>query len=167
MRTRRVVIGVVVLVIGVALLAAGAFGALSSLTISRSFTEPHPGEYVSAEIVLNTTSALVISSPAANGGVIHAQDLGLVNSTNMGTYEIPINGSGAGSNTYTRLTGDYYYIAFASSPPSTTIVATPLNSGIIRYGALVLLGFVCILAGIVVAVIGAIQKPPTHAAPQP
>jgi len=166
MRTRRVVIGVAVVVIGLALLAVGAFGALNSLTISKSFTEPHPGEYVSAEIVLNTTSALVISSPAASGGVIHAQDLDLVNSTNIGTYAIPINGSGAGSETYTRLTGDYYYIAFASTPPGTTIVATPLNSGIIRYGALALLGFVCIIAGIIVAVVGAIQKPPTRVAQQ-
>jgi len=157
---------VVVLVIGVALLAAGAFGALSSLTISRSFTEPHPGEYVSAEIVLNTTSALVISSPSANGGVVHAQDLDLVNSTNIGTYAIPINAHGAGSDTYTRLTGDYYYIAFASTPPGATIVATPLSLGIIRYGALALLGLVCILAGIVVAVVGAIQKSPTRVAPQ-
>jgi len=166
MRTRRVVIGVVVLVIGLSLLAVGAFGALSNLTISKSFSEPHPGEYVSAEIVLNTTSALVITSPATNGGVIHAQNLDLVNSTNIGTYAIPINASGAGSNTYTRLTGDYYYVVFASTPPSTTIVATPLNSGIIRYGALVLLGFICIIAGVIVAVVGAIQKPPAQAVQQ-
>jgi len=164
MRTRRVVIGVVVLVVGLAILAVGVFGALNSLTISRSFSEPHPGEYVSVEIVLNTSSALVISSPAANGGVIPAQDLDIVNSTNIGTYVIPA--SGAGSSTYTRLTGDYYYVAFASTPPSTTIVATPLNSGIIRYGVLVLLGFVVIIAGIAVTVVGAIQKPPSRVAQQ-
>jgi len=166
MRTRRVMTGVVVLVIGLVLLAVGAFGALNSLTISKSFTEPHPGEYVSAEIVLNTTSALVISSPAANGGVIRAQDLDLVNSTNIGTYAIPFNSSGAGSDTYTRLTGDYYYIVFASTSPGTTIVATPLNLGIVRYGALALLGFVIIIVGIVVIVVGAIQKSPTRVAQQ-
>ncbi len=162
MRTRRVVIGVVVLVVGLALLAVGVIGALNTLTISKSFTEPHSGEYVSAEIVLNTTSALVITSPSANGGLIHAQDLGLVNSTNIGTYAIPINASASGSDTYTRLTGDYFYVSFAPSPPSTTIVATPLNSGIVRYGVLVLLGFLCIVAGIIVVIIGVVQKSPAR-----
>jgi len=165
-RTRIVVIGVVVLIIGVASLAVGALGALGSLTISKSFTEPHPGEYVSAEILLNTSSALVISSPAASGGVVHAQDLDLVNSTNISVYAIPINSSVAGSDTYTRLAGDYYYIAFASTQPGTTIVATSIGSGIIRYGLLALLGFVLIIAGIIVAVIGAILKPPTRVAQQ-
>ena len=156
----------VVLVIGIAILAVGAFEALSSLTISKSFTEPHPGEYVSAEIVLNTTSALVISSPAANGGVIPAQDLKLVNSTNFGSYVIPFNSSGAGSDTYTRLTGDYYYVVFASTPPGATIVATSLSSGIVRYGALALLGFLVVIVGVILVIVGAIQKSPTRVTQQ-
>jgi dipeptide/tripeptide permease len=157
MKTRTVVIGAVVLVIGVALLGVGAIGALSKLTISNSFTQPHPGEYVSAEIIINSTSVLVVSHPAAVGGLIHAQDLPSVTSTNEGSYAIPASTSG-GSDTYRDLLGNYYYVAFGSAQPGTTIVATPINSGIIGFGLLALVGLICIVAGIVVIVVGVIQK---------
>ncbi len=158
MKTRTVVIGLVVLVVGIALLIGGALGALGSITISSTFTQPHPGEFVSAEIVLNTTSSLAVSSPAATGGLVHASDLGLVNSTNIGTLAIPVDTTGAGSDIYRSLSGDFYYVAFASSTPGTTIVATAVNSSALGFGSLVLLGLVLIIAGIVVAVVGVFQK---------
>jgi hypothetical protein len=154
MRTRTVVIGVVILVIGVALLGAGAVGALGSLTINRNFTEPHPGEFVSAEIVLNSSSVLVVASPASLGGVVTAQNLPQVNSTNISSLAV----QASGSNTYRGLVGDYYYVAFASSAPSTTIVATPTTGGILKYGALALAGLLFIVVGIIVAIVGAVQK---------
>jgi hypothetical protein len=169
MRRRTVVIGLVVLVIGVVLLAVGALGVLSNVTISRNFTQPHPGEYVSAEIMLNTTSGVAVSSPAAVGGLIPAQDLNLVNSGNIGTYAVPINATSLGTDTYRELVGDYYYVAFASTQPSTTIVATPRGSALVGFGALVLVGLACTVAGIIVAIVGAIQKPKPvgPAAPNP
>ena len=160
MRTRTLVIGVIILVIGVALLGVGALGALKSLTVNRSFTEPHPGEFVSAEIALNSSSTLVVASPASVGGIVHAADLAMVNSTNIASLAVKANG--AGGSTYTGLVGDYYYVAFASTQPSTTIVATPAGSGIVAFGGLALLGLLLILVGIVVAIVGAIQKPKTR-----
>jgi hypothetical protein len=151
-------IGLIILVVGVVLFVGGAIGALGSLTINTAFTQPHPGEYVSSEIVLNTTSSLVVSSPAALGGIIHAQDLGLVNSSNLGTYTIQYDSTGAGSDIYTSLVGDYYYVAFSSTQPSATIVVTNLRGSVVGYGALVLLGIVCAIAGIAVAIIGVFQK---------
>jgi hypothetical protein len=154
------VIGLIVVVLGVALLFGGALGALHSLNINRTFTEPHPGEFVSAEILLNTTSDLVVSSPAAVGGVVHAQDLDLVNSTNIGTYTLPVNNTVVGRDTYRNLLGDYYYVAFASTTPGTTIVATGIHSGVIVYGILALSGIVCLIAGGVVAILGVFRKNP-------
>ena len=159
MRTRTIRIGMVVAIIGVVLFAAGANGAFSNLTISTKFTQPHPGEYVSAEIVLNTSSGVAVSSPAAVGGIIPAQDLNLVNPSNMNTYAVPISTSGAGSDIYKGLVGDYYYVAFASSQPTTKIVATPLNSGALGFTPFVFLGLACIFAGIAVAIVGLLQKP--------
>jgi len=166
-KTRTVVIGVVVLVVGVALLIGGTLGALGSITINTTFTQPNAGEYVSAEITLNETSGLVVSSPASVGGVVHAQDLSLVTSANIHTYAIPYNSTGAGSEIYTSLSGNYYYVAFSSTQPNTTIVATPLRGGIVGYGSLVLLGLVLIVAGIVVAIVGVFQKrrPPAQGQP--
>jgi len=158
LKTRTVVIGVILLVVGIALFGGGALGALGSITINRTFTQPHAGEYVSAEIILNATSGLVVSSPAVAGGVIHAQDLNLVNSTNISSYAIPYNSTGVGSDIYRSLSGSFYYVAFSSTQPNTTVVATPLKSSLIGYGLLILLGIVCAIAGIIVAIVGVLQK---------
>jgi uncharacterized membrane protein YidH (DUF202 family) len=149
------VIGLVVVVIGVALLVGGALGALGSLSINRTFTEPHPGEFVSVEIKLNTTSDLVVTSPAALGGIVHAQDLNAVNSTNIGTYALSVSSS----DIYRGLpAGDYYYVVFASTEPSTTIVATNLHSGVVVFGILALSGIVILIVGGIVAIVGVVQK---------
>jgi len=160
MKTRTFVIGLVILVIGVALFIGGAFGVLGSITISTTFSQPHSGEYVSPEIVLNVSSDLAVSSPAAVGGVIHAQDLSFVNSTNIDRYTVARNSTGVGTDIYKSLSGDFYYVAFSSTQPDTKIVATPLGSSVIGYGLLVLLGIVCGIAGVVVTIVGAVQKKP-------
>jgi hypothetical protein len=81
MRTVMVIIGVVILFLGIALFVAGTFTALGSTTILSTFTQPQNREYVSTELAMNSTSTVVISSPAANGGLIPAQDLAAVNSS--------------------------------------------------------------------------------------
>jgi len=158
MNKRMVVIGVVILVIGVALIIGGAIGALGSISIKTTFTQPHPGEYVSAEIVLNTTSNLAVASPAATGGVVSAQNLTQVNSTNINTYAVPYNATAVGTEVYKSLSGDYYYVAFASAQPNTKIVATPQGSRVLLFAALLLLGVVLAIVGIIVAVVGAVKK---------
>lgn len=158
MKTRTVVIGVVILAIGGAMFIGGAAGALGSITLNRTFTQPHPGEYVSAEVLLSSTSGIVVASPASIGGLIAAQDLSLVNSTNIGTYSIPPSSTAAGSDIYKSLAGDYYYVAFSSTQPGTTVVATPARGSIASYGLLVIGGIVVVVAGVVVVIVGALQK---------
>ena len=165
-RKRTVVIGAVILAVGVVMVVAGGVGALSSLTINTSFTQPHPGEYVSSEIALNATSELVVSSPAATGGIIRAQNLNLVNSTNIDTYAIAYSASGAGSDVYKSLSGDYYYVAFASTQPNAKIVALTQGSSVLAYGGLVLLGVVLLIAGIAITVVGLLRKGPPAVAGQ-
>ena len=148
------IIGVVVLIIGVVLIAVGAVGVLRGLTIITTFTEPHSGEYVSTELVLNKTSGAAVTSSAANGGLIPAQYLNLVNSTNIGQYALTPHSNVAGTVTYTNLNGNYYYVAFASSQPSSKVVATPLNGGTVGSNPLVLGGFLVVIIGIVVTVLG-------------
>jgi hypothetical protein len=166
MKKRTVTIGVIVLVVGIVMLVGGAIGALGSITINTTFTQPHPGEYVSSEIMLNTTSSLVVSSPAASGGIVQAQDLNSVNATNVNAYAVPYNASGAGSDVYRSLSGDYYYVAFAPAQPDTRIVATPQGSLVLAFGALALLGIVLAIVGIVIAVVGVLRKGPPAVAGQ-
>jgi hypothetical protein len=148
-------VGVVVLVVGLGLLAVGGTETVGSLTIIKTFNEQHPGEYVSPEIDLNTTSVIEVQSPGAVSGVVHAQDLDSVNSTNLASYALKPNATVVRTQQFRGITGDYYYVAFSSTPPSGThVVVTPLRSGVIRFVALILVGLVCVVAGIVVAVIG-------------
>ena len=92
-----VIIGVVVLIIGVVLIAVGAVGVLRGLTVITTFSEPQSGEYVSTELMLNSTSGVAVTSAAANGGLIPAQDLNLVNSTNIGQYALTPHSNVAGT----------------------------------------------------------------------
>ena len=153
-----VIIGAVVLIIGVVLIAVGAVGVLRGLTVVTTFSQPQSGEYVSTELMFNTTSGIAVTSAAANGGLIRAQDLNLVNSTNIGQYALTPHSNVAGTSTYTNLTGDYYYVAFTSSQPSSKIVATPLHGGTVASSPLVLGGFLIVIIGIVVIVIGVRKK---------
>jgi hypothetical protein len=151
-------IGAVVLITGVVLIAVGAVGVLRGLTVVTTFSEPQSGEYVSTELVLNSTSGMAITSAAANGSLIPAQDLNLVNSTNIGQYAVAAHSNTGGTVTYTNLKGDYYYVAFAASQPSSKVVATPLNGGTIGSSPLVLGGFLAFIIGIAVIILGARRK---------
>jgi hypothetical protein len=88
-------------------------------------------------------------------GVIHAQDLGSVSSTNIASYALKPNATVIGTQQFRGITGNYYYVDFSSAPLSGThVVVTPFRSGVIRFVALIIAGLICAAAGVVVAVIG-------------
>lgn len=153
-----IIIGIVVLIIGVVLVAVGAVGVLRGLTIVNTFNQPQTGEYVSTELMINITSDVAVTSASSNGGLISAQDLDLVNSTNIGQYALTPHSNVAGTVTYTNLLGNYYYVAFASSQPSSKVVATPLRGGTLASSPLVLGGFGAVIIGIAVIVVGALMN---------
>ena len=163
MRTRTLTIGLVVLVVGIALAAIGGYNLKNSSTTITSFTQPTAGEYVSAELVLNN-SVVVVRSPAAIGGMVPAQEVGEVSSTNIGSYAVSYNSTAASSDTYIGLRGDFNYVAFSSAQPATKIVVTGTLLGTITSGLLVLSGIVCAIAGIIVTILGAVRKNPAKKA---
>ncbi len=153
-----VIIGAVVLIIGVVLVSVGAVGVLHGLTVVTTFSEPQSGEYISTELMLNRTSGMAVTSAAVNSGLIPAQDLNLVNSTNIGQYALTPHSNVSGTVSYTGLKGDYYYVVFATSQPSSKVVATQLQGGTIGSSPLILGGLVAIIIGAVVAVLGVRRK---------
>ncbi len=148
-------VGVILLIVGVGLLLVGATQTAASLTIITTFNEQHPGEYVSPEIDLNTSSVIEVQSPGAVSGVVHAQNLDSVNSTNLASYALKPNATVAGTQQFRGITGDFYYVDFSSAPPSGThVVVTPFRSGVIKFIALVIVGLIGAVVGAIVAVIG-------------
>jgi hypothetical protein len=160
MNRRTVVIGVVVMIVGLALLAGGGYGLSKTSRSAATFTQSRSGEYVSSEIASTASSVVVVKPGASTGGMVPAQDLGVVNSSNVGSYAVSYNSTAGGSDTYIGLQGNYYYIVFASSQPSTRVVVVNGLSRTALFGLLVLIGFVCFIAGIVVAIVGARKKGP-------
>lgn len=158
MNRPTVIIGAVVLVIGIVLIVVGAVGVLRGLTVIDTFSEHQGGEYVCTELVLNATSGAAVTSAAPKGGLVPAQDLNLVNSSNIAQYAVAPHSNAGGTVTYTNLSGDYYYVAFASSQPDSRLVATPLHGGTIGSSPLVLGGLAIVIIGIIVVVLGVRRK---------
>ncbi|MDA4123283.1 MAG: hypothetical protein OK456_08910 [Thaumarchaeota archaeon] len=159
MRKRTVIIGLILLVIGIAFVAGGVAGLRGTTSAISTFTQPKTGEYVSSEVVLNSTSTLVVRSPSSTGGLVPAQSLSEVNQTSLATYALAANSTRGGSASYVGLKGgDYYYVIFTSSQPTTTIIVTGDLARTIGSGILALIGGVLFLAGLIVTIIGAIRK---------
>lgn len=158
MRKRTVIIGLIILVIGIAFVAGGVAGLKGTTSTISTFTQPQTGEYVSSEVVVNSTAVVVVRPPSSAGGLVPAQTLSDVNSTSLATYALPANSTVGGSATYGGVHGDYYYVIFTSSQPATKIVITGHLVKTAEYGILVLLGGVLFLAGLIVTIIGAIRK---------
>jgi hypothetical protein len=97
---------------------------------------------------------VVVRSPASVGGLIPAQNLSSVNSANVGSYALSSTSTAGGSATYLSLTGDYYYVAFASSQPSSDIVIAGNLRQTIVSGLLVLLGFILAIVGVILSLVG-------------
>ncbi len=156
-------IGLIIIVVGIALAAVGGYSLKSTTTSITSFTQPAAGEYVSAKLVLNN-SVVIVRSPVTIGGMVPSQDISLVNSTNIGSYAIAYNSTAASSETYIGLRGDFNYVVFSSVQPTTKIEITGTLSETITSGLLVLGGIVFVIAGIIVAIVGAVRKNPAKKA---
>lgn len=160
MKTRTLAIGLIVLVIGIGLAAAGGYSLRNKSTTVTTFTEPTAGEYVSTTLVLND-SVVVVRSPASTGGLVPTQDVASVTSSNIASYAVARNSTAASSDTYLGLRGDFNYVAFSSAQPTTKIVVTGSLSATVAFGLLVLAGIVCAIVGVVVIIVGALRKGPT------
>ena len=160
MRKRMVTIGVVLLIVGIALFASGVIGLRGSTNTIKVFNQSNPGEYVSSEILLNSSSSIIVRSPPTVGGLIPAQDINLVNSTSIPTYEPEFPTSVAGTEVYSSISGNYYYVIFSSTQPNTrlTIDSAPFATTA-AFGLLTLAGIVFIIIGIILAILGAFRKP--------
>jgi hypothetical protein len=162
MRKTILIIGVIILLIGISLIVIVRLGPISQINKIETLNQQRAGEYVSSELVLSSPSVVVIRSPASDGGLVPSQDLNAIDSVNVGTYAIPYSNAISNVETYNEITGDYYYVGFSSSAPSTQIVVTNLSStgGLIEIGIIALSGLGLIIAGIVVVIVGLVSKNP-------
>jgi len=108
---------------------------------------------------LNSSSSIIVRSPPTVGGLVPAQDITLVNSTNIDSYALSISTSLAGNETYTSITGNYYYVIFSSTQPNTRLaIANASFATTAAFGLISLASIVCVFIGIILALAGACLK---------
>ncbi len=157
MRKKIAIIGIILLVIGVAMLAVGVYGASGSITTISTFNQPNTGEYVSTQFAADSSETLVVSSPSSIGGLVPAQDVNTVSSTNINSYAASYNATAGGTEVYYGLSGTYCYVAFSSTSPNSTIII--LNTAVAtEYGVLAIGGIAFAIIGIIIAIVGAVLK---------
>jgi hypothetical protein len=165
MRKSILIIGVVLLVVGISLIGIVGLGGASDINKMETFSQTRSGVYVSSELILNTPSVVAVRSPPSDGGLVPSQDLNLINSNNVGTYALSYRSAGSDVDAYTAITGDYYYVVFSSSTPSTQVVVANLSSSnLITIGLLGLSGLGLIIVGVIVAIVGVLSKNPRKGA---
>ncbi|MGC8562908.1 MAG: hypothetical protein ACP5UZ_05395 [Thermoplasmata archaeon] len=164
MRRNILIIGLILLVVGIAMAGISAVEAShsASSSISGASTTMYPGpngEYHSQ--LLNVSSGeevIVVANQHAY--VIPSEDLTTVTNANVAGYAIVSSTSAGNTSTYSNIPGSYYIVTFGTSTPSVdyAVVSGGLGNLIVT-GLLVLIGVFLAIAGIIVTVIGAVLKP--------
>jgi hypothetical protein len=149
MRKGLLVVGIVLLIIGAALLAVGFS---SSLTTS-----------VPAGECLNYTPTTLGSDPVTVSwsGLSSSSSVTLSSTGDCSPSTLIASGTGAsGSFTATLTTGTTYGIAVSSGTGSVTVASH-------GFTVLELIGIVVLILGILLAVVAVVRKPKVRAAPEP
>lgn len=153
------VIGVVLLIVGVALVSVSRVEIPSQVNMETSMTLDGTGMWVSHELNATPSSSITVNAKSADFGLIKASSLSAVNSSNLGNYRLSPNTASNGVDIYLHLSGSYYVVVFSSSQPAPSYSLIKNVGMVAIYGLLFLVGLVLAIAGVIVAIIGAVRKP--------
>lgn len=164
MRKNILIIGLVLLVVGIVMAGASAFEAAHSASgsisgASTSMLQCTNGGYHS-ELLNVSSGEEVIVVANQHAYLIPSEDLGTVTSGNVAGFAVAPSTSVGNTSTYSNIPGSYYIVTIGTSPPSVdyAVVSGGLGNLIVT-GLLVLVGVFLAIAGIIVAIIGAVLKP--------
>ena len=166
MRKGVLVVGIVLLVVGVAMVGGSLFEtdhALSGLLnpsrgMGDTMNSNRNGEFYST--VLNATPGnYIMVTSGAPHYLIPSDDLSVVNSSNVGAYAVSAYQTSGNNTLYTSLNGSYYVVVFGPAPPIVGYDVIASITGLVWSVAVLGLGVIFAIAGLIVAVIGAILKP--------
>lgn len=164
MRKRLLLIGVIILIIGVAFSVAGFVGEHNLVPISsQTMTQTSSGIWASSSLNVKSGSVLEVTSSSNSTYLVNTSDAGQVDASNIAKYEIhPLTTTTADSLhilEYDNISGSFTVVSTSSSKPTvtTTLIA---NIGMVAVlGLLLIIGVVLAIAGFIIAIIGAVLKP--------
>ncbi len=130
----------------------------SARGVDDTMNSNQQGEFYST--ILNATPGnYIIVSSGVPHYLITSKDLGVVNSSNVGTYAVSAYQTSGNNTLYTNLNGSYYVVVFGPAPPIVGYDVIASITGLVWSAALVGLGAIIAIVGLIVAVVGAIMRP--------
>lgn len=161
MRKNIVIIGLILLIIGVALFYAGGDLGISGISTSPTFTEKGTSQWDSSTIQVSSGQLIVLTSNDSKTFLIPSNDVNLVTSSNVNNYEI--NGtatttSGITTIEYTSITpGTYVVVTFGSHQAKVTMIKKSIDSLLVSLLP-ILLGGILGFVGFIVLIVGLVLK---------
>ncbi len=161
MRKKIALVGLVVLIIGIAMAAGGYYETTSTLSHDlHTAVKSDPSnktEYITNNMTMSSGYELIVTSNSTHEGLIKASDLSKVNSNaSLGHYLIKPTSSAAGAEVYTGLAaGTYVFVAFNNTTPAigyeyASLTALQLGGSLIVIGAIAaFIGFIILIVGLV------------------
>lgn len=162
MRKKIALIGVAVLVIGAVLFVVGLAELNANVATGTTMKQTATGEWTSTEFNLTSGNVLTVITNNTSFAVVSASHLSSVNATNYGHYSLNNNGQINRSvgyvSSYTDDNGHYYLVIFSQHQPSVAYAVDTSQSAAVTYGLFEAVGVILIIAGVIVAAVGALLK---------
>ncbi|MHB8360438.1 MAG: hypothetical protein ACYDDC_01370 [Thermoplasmataceae archaeon] len=163
MRKKLLYTGVVLLIIGIALVVSSLVITSTSVKDYNSFSRYNgtTNEWVSPELNLSVQSQIITTGNLIY--VVNANYISQINQSNAQYIGLKsnINESLGGESvtTYTAAAGSYFVIYFNDSQHPYQYTVTKNLNTVIILGLLLIVGGVLFIAGIIISIVGAILKP--------
>ncbi len=163
MRKKIAVIGLVILIVGIAMAAGGYYETTSVLSHDLHTTvkayNTTDNEYITGNMSISSGYELIVISNYTHEGLIKSSDLSKVNNnTTLAHYVITPTTSAADDHVYTGLAaGTYLFVAFNTSTPVIGYEYAPLTT-IELGGALLIIGAIAAFIGFIVLIVGLVLR---------
>ena len=170
MRKNTVIVGVVILAVGIIMAGGGWVVLTHSLTSTLASSTGQEGstmyagqngDFYSNLLTASLGSDIIVSSNSSNVHpyLIPSGDLPLINSGNIENYSIAASTTQGNDFAYSGLNGTYCVVTFGTSSPNIAYIVVSHFSSLVMAFILLGLGVIIVVAGIIMAIIGAVRKP--------
>ncbi|QRF76531.1 hypothetical protein Thermo_02057 [Thermoplasmatales archaeon] len=155
MRKKVLEAGIVILLVGIAILILGGVAISGTATLSSHYVAHSRGEFVSTEFNATDRGTFVVFGNGTTGtlGLISASDLLRLNISNIATYAITPSIALGGLQLYNLGVGNYYFVIYGDSMPNYVYAYFPPNL-FDELAATILAGFTTFVAGVVISISG-------------
>lgn len=162
MRKKIAIIGVVLLIVGVALYVGATEGLMTTTIVNTKMVQTSTGEWTSLELNTSSGSQLSLVTENSSYALVPSNDMSKINSGNVQNYAVSPKSELSTSlglvSTFSPSAGSYYVVVFSKTTPSVKYTLLKSLADAAVYGLLVLAGMVLSIVGVIVLIVGLILR---------